>query len=68
MNIQEVKEILKEEYPRINFKENKEDDIVFIFHNLEDEYLHDEKFNQYCYALEHLCDVSVSIEFNKQAL
>jgi hypothetical protein len=59
MTIPQIKHQLSKQYPLIKFKEEKEGDITFLFHNLEDEDLH---------RLEEKCDVQVSIEFNKMAI
>ena len=68
MTIQQIKHQLSEQYPLIKFKEEKEGDIIFLFHNLEDEDLHSLDFNSLANRLEEKCDVPVSIEFNKRAI
>ena len=37
MTIPQIKHQLSKQYPLIKFKEEKEGDITFLFHNLEDE-------------------------------
>jgi acyl carrier protein len=68
MTIPQIKHQLSKQYPLIKFKEEKEGDITFLFHNLEDEDLHSLDFNSLANRLEEKCDVPVSIEFNKRAI
>ena len=68
MKIPQIKDKIRKQYPHVKFKEEKEGDITFLFHNLEDEDLHSLDFNSLANRLEEKCDVPVSIEFNKRAI